>query len=129
MAEQYYLIDSNAVIDYLGDRMPETGMQFMNEVIDSIAHVSIITKIEVLGFVSPPDDYKVLSGFFTDSVVLYITEEIPEECIFLRKKLSIKLPDAIIAATANVYGLDLITRNTADFESISSLKLINPHAI
>lgn len=48
MAEPYYLIDSNAVIDYLSSCFPKSGMSFMNDVVDSIANVSVITKMEVL---------------------------------------------------------------------------------
>lgn len=40
-----------------------------------------------------------------------------------------KLPDAIIAATALVYDLILITRNTADFKSIDGLKVVDPHSL
>jgi len=36
------------------------------------------------------------------------------------------LPDAVIAATALVYDLELITRNVKDFESIVELKTKNP---
>ncbi len=39
----------------------------------------------------------------------------------------IKLPDAIIAATALVYDLFLISRNTGDFKNINYLKLIDPY--
>ena len=46
-----------------------------------------------------------------------------------QKKHKIKLPDAIIAATAIVYGLTLITRNTADFNDLKNLELLNPHKI
>jgi predicted nucleic acid-binding protein len=46
--------------------------------------------------------------------------------IELRKKYRIKLPDAIIAATAIVHELTLITRNTPDFKSINGLKLLSP---
>ncbi|MDR9364049.1 MAG: hypothetical protein RI575_01830 [Balneolaceae bacterium] len=56
MAESYYLIDSNAVIDYLGNRLPKSGMNFMNDVVDAAANVSVITKMEVLGFNTPEDD-------------------------------------------------------------------------
>jgi predicted nucleic acid-binding protein len=40
---------------------------------------------------------------------------------------NIKLPDAIIAATALVYELTIITRNTKDFEKIEGLNVINPY--
>jgi len=47
---QQYLIDSNAVIDYLSGKIPEKGMLFMNQVINDIPNISVITKIEVLGY-------------------------------------------------------------------------------
>lgn len=39
----------------------------------------------------------------------------------------IDLSDAIIAATALVYDLTLITRNINDFTKISNLRVINPY--
>jgi len=45
----------------------------------------------------------------------------------LRQQHRIKLPDAIIAATALAYNLPLITRNTANFQAVSGLLVINPH--
>jgi len=44
----------------------------------------------------------------------------------IRKQHSIKLPDAIIAATAVIYGLILVTRNTKDFVNIDGLQVVNP---
>ena len=44
--EQRYLIDSNAVIDYLSGELPNDGMMFMNTVINSIPVTSIISKIK-----------------------------------------------------------------------------------
>ncbi len=48
--EQGYLIDSNAVIDYLSGIIPEKGMEFMHVIIDQGPLISVITKIEVLGY-------------------------------------------------------------------------------
>ncbi len=45
MEQQQYLIDTNVVIDYLGKKLPASAMTFLNEVIDSIPNVSIITRI------------------------------------------------------------------------------------
>jgi len=45
----------------------------------------------------------------------------------IRKSHLIKLPDAIIiAATALVYKLILITRNIEDYKDIEGLEIINP---
>ena len=127
MAESYYLIDSNAVIDYLSNRLPKSGMSFMNDVVDKAANVSVITKMEVLGFQVPEDDYNVLSEFMDDALVLFLTDEIVDICIDIRKREKIKLPDAIIAATALAYDLDLITRNISDFKKVAALATVDPH--
>jgi len=51
---------------------------------------------------------------------------IVDEVITLRSLLAIKLPDAIIAASARVEGIPLMTGNTGDFEAIPGLSLLDP---
>ena len=46
--------------------------------------------------------------------------------IELCKQNKIKLPDAIIAATALTEGFTLVTRNTGDFKKIPKLDILNP---
>ncbi|RMD99192.1 MAG: PIN domain-containing protein [Calditrichaeota bacterium] len=95
-----YLIDSNAIIDYLSSRFPARGMERMNQIVDAGPIVSVISKIEVLGFNAPPSAYEILCNFFDHSLVLDLTDEIVEQTILLRRKHKIRIPDAIIAATA-----------------------------
>lgn len=64
MEQPQYLIDTNAVIDYLGGKLPATGMDFMNSVINAVANVSVVTKIEVLGFNAPDEHYQLLTNFY-----------------------------------------------------------------
>jgi predicted nucleic acid-binding protein len=47
------------------------------------------------------------------------------QCVKIRRNKKIKTPDAIIAATAIVHNLTLITSDT-DFNNIENLHLINP---
>ncbi len=61
--------------------------------------------------------------------VLNLSDEIVETSIDIRKNYKTKLPDAIIAATALVYGLTLLTRNTADFKNILNFVLIDPYKL
>jgi len=129
MEQPKYLIDTNAMIDYLGSKLPASGMQFMNKVIDSVPNVSVVTKIEVLGFNAPEQHYKTLSDFINDAIVLELTNNVVEASIEIRKKHKTKLPDAIIAATALVYDLDLISRNISDFKNIDGLKVTDPHSL
>ncbi len=72
------------------------------------------------------NDMKILHDFINDSLVIELEQSIKIKTAEIRKKHSIKLPDAIIAATALVYNLILITRNIEDFKSISGLSTINP---
>lgn len=124
---EQYLIDTNSVIDYLGNKMSIESMAFMNLIIDETPKVSVITQIEVLGFNAPEEHYQLLEDFINDSIVFQLTDEVIQCCIQLRKAHKIKLPDALIAATAIVYDLILITRNVSDFKKIAKLKTLNPH--
>ena len=126
---QQCLIDSNVIIDYLGGKIPVDKREFMNAVINDMPAVSIISKIEVLGFNAPADELKLLEYFFTDVLVLEMNNQIVEQTILLRRNTKMKTPDAIIAATALVYDLTLITRNTADFKNIQGLNIIDPYTI
>ncbi|OYU94294.1 MAG: hypothetical protein CFE21_17065 [Bacteroidetes bacterium B1(2017)] len=62
-----------------------------------------------------------------DATVLDLTSNVVDICIDLRKKYKIKLPDAIIAATAIAYDLVIITRNLSDFKIVTEVKTINVH--
>lgn len=63
MEQPQYLIDTNVVIDYLGQKLSVSGMNFMNTIIDNIPNVSVVTKMEVLGFNTPVEHYKLLTQF------------------------------------------------------------------
>lgn len=127
MEQPQYLIDTNAVIDYLGQKLTFSGRDFMNGIINVVPIVSVITKIEVLGFNASDKHYQLLTNFMNDATVLDLTGNIVDVTISIRKNFKIKLPDAIIAATALVYDLILISRNISDFRNIKDLKVINPY--
>ena len=59
-------------------------------------------------------------------LILPIDQPVIEKTIYLKQNHKIKLGDALIAATALVHNLDLITRNVKDFENIVGLKVTNP---
>jgi len=63
MEQPIYLIDTNAVIDYLSNKFPASGMEFMNDVIDAQPNISVITKIELLGFNAPEEHYNTLCNY------------------------------------------------------------------
>ncbi|KAF0237072.1 MAG: PilT protein domain-containing [Prolixibacteraceae bacterium] len=124
-----YLIDSNSVIDYLSGKLHVNGMTFMNQIINEIPTISVITKIEVLGYKTTNEATQLLESFIQDSIVVGLSEEIVDKTIEIRKMYNTKIPDSVIAATALVYNSILITRNLKDFQIIKGLECINPHAI
>ena len=69
---------------------------------------------------------QILLKYINASFVYGLDEPIIVDAIFIRKNYSVKLPDAIIAATAINKNLILLTRNMADFEKINGLNVINP---
>jgi len=122
-----YLMDSNAIIDYLSGNLSPNGMAFLDRIVDEVPKVSVISKIEVLGYNAPSGVSQLLTDFMNDSMILELTDLVVDQTIELRKRYKIKLPDALIAATALVHGLELISRNVSDFKNISGLAVTDPH--
>lgn len=103
-----YLLDSNTVIDYLEGKMSQHSLDKMDNIIDQQGRISVITQIEILGWFGVTDiQLKLLNEFVADAIVLQLTPEIINRTITLRQQHKIKLPDAIIAATAIAYGFTL----------------------
>jgi predicted nucleic acid-binding protein len=121
-----YLLDTNVVVHYLNKSLPLKLIRFLNQFIDENCYVSIITQMETLGYnFKNKSDKNVTEIFIENSIVLEISPEVVKKTIAIRKSRKINLPDAIIAATAIVYGFTLITQNMKDFEKIQGIKVIN----
>lgn len=121
-----YLIDTNAVIDYLDNKLPDTAA----ELIDGInVKISVITRMELLAWPGASKKQSLILSEFVDAAEVFNLEEpVIIKAIEIRKETKTKLPDAIIAATAMVHQLTLITRNTKDFERIEGLKVMDPYS-
>jgi len=117
-----YLIDTNVVIDFSVNRLSEKGKKLVMECIDTDPCISIITKIELLGFSLVTQEIK---DFVKSSLIVGLSEEIVDETIALRKSYKIQLPDAIIALTAIVSNFALLTRNFSDFKKIKNLSVVD----
>jgi len=123
-----YLIDTNAVIDLVAGKLPVTGEDWLeNVLITEDVYLSIMSKIEMLGFNGPKEEMEALTDFAASVTVLSLSEVVADKSIWVRKQKKIKLPDAVIAATALVHNLTIISRNTKDFSDIPGLEVVNPY--
>lgn len=104
-------------------------MVFLEEIISRSSLISVISKIELLGFKTTQKHSQLLTDFITELDLIGLTSEIVEETILIRKNHNVKLPDSIIAASALTQNAILITRNVSDFKTIKNLKTVNPHNI
>jgi predicted nucleic acid-binding protein len=121
-----YLLDSNVIIGYLAGEIPAPGMGEVSGIVEGGPHISVISQIEILRFNDTPENEHVLADFVKASVIHLLNAPVVRRTIALCKQSKIKLPDAIIAATALTENFVLITRNTADFKNITGLELLNP---
>ncbi|WP_297506124.1 type II toxin-antitoxin system VapC family toxin [Thermococcus sp.] len=122
-----FLIDTNILIYYLADAIPEEELPKVEEILRKSFNVSIITKIEFLGWRGhTPEGFKKSKEFISFAHVIPLTDEIADIAIELRRKVIIKLPHAVIAATALLHNLTLVTRNVKDFEKVEGIRIYNP---
>jgi predicted nucleic acid-binding protein len=117
------LLDSNIVI-YASKK----EYSFLNDfLIHEDLAVSIITKIEVLGYHGiSPFEKNILTELFNVFHILEINTDCVNTAIEIRLNHRLSLGDAIIAASAINHKLTLVTRNIKDFEKVKHLKLFNP---
>jgi len=110
MARRNVLFDTNILIDYLSG-VPQARNELARY---SNRAISIVTWMEVMAGTTEADEEQI-RAFLLTFIILPISSEVAEQAIRLRRQRKIKLPDAIIQATALVEDRLLITRNTRDF--------------
>jgi len=121
-----YLIDNNIISSYFSELFLQKGMEFIADVIDQVPNISVITEIEALSWITPfSSKEKIIQEFINDANVLSLTPAIVKQCVIIRRSKKIKTPDAIIAATAIIHNLTIITCDS-DFNNIAGLSIINP---
>lgn len=114
------LIDTNIALYLLGG-----DKKLANLLDDIVIHLSFVSELELLSY---PDlsenDQKEIAKFIDECVVIDINHRIKKKTISIRKVASLKLPDAIIAATAISEQLSFISADK-DFERVDNLQLFS----
>jgi predicted nucleic acid-binding protein len=105
------VFDTNILIDYLAGK---TGAE---KEFDRYRHrlISTITWMEVLAGARDDEEADVIDLFLRDFRVIEVSRSIARAAVEIRREKRIRLPDAIIWASARQESALLVTRNTKDF--------------
>ena len=117
------LVGSNIVI-YAAQPQHERLREFIRE---NSPLVSVISYIEVLGFHRLKDPERgLLEKFFAVAAILPLSNHVAQRAIRLRQQRRMSLGDSVVAATALIHRLTLVTHNAGDFQWIGELPLLDP---
>ncbi len=121
-----WLLDSNVWIE------AAAGLPCASRILAQAATIdwcgfSSISRLEVLGFPNMTvTEESALLAILAQFNEIPVSSHVIDRAIQLRRQVKLKVPDAIIAATALVQNAALITRNTADFKHVSVLTVLDP---
>ena len=108
-----YLVDTDVFVDHLrGARRFDPKSHRV--------HYSVVTRAELFAGNTASDAFSVVLAPFRE---IPIDRPIAERAGRLRRETGIRLPDALIAATAVENKLSLFTRNRSDFEKVRGLRI------
>mgnify|MGYP001579740450 CR=1 FL=1 len=122
------LFDTNVVLYLL--RGDERWLRFVEERGIEVNGVSAMTFMEVEMGMMTDKERDMAEGFFNETVIVPIHEDIARTATrFLRESSrslrSPHLADAVIAATAAELGIPLLTNNPRDFKRFPGVKVIS----
>lgn len=99
------VLDTNAVLYFLAGRLAEPLPQ-------AEFYVSVITEIELLSYpLLKPEDEIAIREFLDDVTIIDLTTQIKKSAINFRRSYKLKLPDALIVATAHCLKAKLFTND------------------
>jgi len=115
--------------NHFGGALPPDGLPWLIKELNEKYHgVSPINQIELPGYNGPAKNLMLIENFICNYEVTPIDDSVVAECILVRRPKQIELSDALIAATAIVHGLDIISRNEKN-KGLKGVKVINLHKL
>ncbi len=120
-----YLLDTNLLIYYFNGDLDNTVKNRITRLLQESFQISVISQMEFLGFPFNAQEQRQAEQFIAGASIRPLHADIVQRVIGIRQTKRMKLPDAIIAATALHYGAILATRNSRDFTALN-LATYNP---
>jgi toxin FitB len=111
------LVDTDVFIDHLRGARP------IRPAGDSL-HYSVVTRAEL--FAGAAEQEETVALLLAPFHELRVDRAVAETAGRIRRETGVRTPDALIAGTALVNDLMLVTRNTRDFERVPRLRLRAP---
>ncbi|RPI12496.1 MAG: type II toxin-antitoxin system VapC family toxin [Ignavibacteriae bacterium] len=113
------LADSNVILYLLN------GNKNISEILNNREiHISFFTELEILSYAKLSNEEIIkINSFLSSCFIEDINQEIKNRTVELRSKYSLKLPDAIIAATADYFDFPLITSDK-HFQRVNELTIL-----
>ena len=111
------LVDTDVFVDHIrGVRPLKAGVHRL--------HYSVVTRCELFaGRNADEDALALLLAAFSE---LPVDRAIAERAGRLRRGVTVRTPDALIAGTALEFGMGLVTRNARDFARVPGLRVVAP---
>ena len=105
-----FLLDTNFVLGIVRGTKTVLAILAEKTTVPAECAYSFITRIELLGYRSiTQPEIEAIESILSTMQYLPLTTEIEDATISLRRQHNLKTPDAIIAATAKVLNLELLT--------------------
>jgi predicted nucleic acid-binding protein len=115
-----FLFDTNVIISFLNDDKLQPSDKHLK--VDFL--ISVITELELLSSNNlTKSEENTINNLLKDTFIIEIKEKVKAKTIALRRKYGLKLPDAIIAASALVYKIPLVSDDKV-FKRIKEIKLL-----
>lgn len=109
-----YLLDTNFILGLLKATPEVLAIVTGRDLLSSSCAYSAVTRMELLGYPDiTSDEERLIADRLSKFTYLSISSEIEDLAIALRRTRKLKLPDALIAATAIHHGLELLTLDQA----------------
>lgn len=127
MAKSLFLIDTDVLIDF--SRGIEQSREQLRDIeTEHVLAISVVTQLELMVGCENKADFKSLQEFLDDFEIIHLNSSISEKAVDLfeeyRLSHGVLIPDMLIASTALMLEIPLMSKNQKDFRFIDELKLI-----